>query len=152
MVVATINKPMHYPMQSWRYRVNSGRSSVLSVHFLDDLIVAAVVIASHADSPTLDSDVLFLVLLSHCSNDDLALRKDFYSNRRARGSRGGEGSKVKLTPAEVLVLCWERGLLRSQQWPDAKSRRKAMASGSGGAAAVVDEPIPEAAATAMLSR
>lgn len=114
--------------------------------------VATVAVAWHVDSPIFDPDVLLLVLFSCCSNDDLALRKEFYSNRRARGSRQGWGSKAKLTAAEVLVLCWERGLLRSQQWPDAQSRRRAIGGSAGGAATAVDEPIPEAEAKAMLRR
>lgn len=87
------------------------------------------------------------------SNDDLALRKEFYSRRRPRSSEGkGEGSQTKLTPAEVLVLCWERGLLRSQHWPDAELRRKATGGSGDGAASAVDETIPEEQARAMLSR
>ena len=88
------------------------------------------------------------------SNDDLALRKEFYSRRRPRNSgQKGEGSMTKLTPAEVLVLCWERGLLRSQHWPGFKLRREAEnGSADGAAATTVDETIPEEQARAMLSR
>lgn len=87
------------------------------------------------------------------SNDDLALRKEFYSRRRPPGFRQeGEDSKSKLTPAEVLVLCWERGLLRSQHWPDAQLRRKAVVGGAGAPVTAVDDTIPEEQAKAMLCR
>lgn len=87
------------------------------------------------------------------SNDDLALRREFYSPRRTRSSgQQDEGSRTKLTAAEVLVLCWERGLLRSRHWPDAQLRRKSIGGSAEGAASAVDETIPEAEAKAMLCR
>lgn len=87
------------------------------------------------------------------SNDDLALRKEFYSRRRSRISgQKEEGSKTQLTPAEVLVLCWERGLLRSQHRPDFQLRRKSLGGSDDGGATAVDETIPEEQAKAMLCR
>lgn len=148
--VATIRK-CTYQVPIWRGRVTRGRVG-LSMDLLERPGGRCVAVASHVDFPMFDSVSLLLVLLSRRSNDDLALRKEFYSSRRLRDFGRGEGSKAKLTAAEVLVLCWERGLLRSQQWPDAQSRRKATSGSAGGAAAAVDEPIPEAAAKAMLRR
>ncbi|CAB1103340.1 unnamed protein product [Ectocarpus sp. CCAP 1310/34] len=84
------------------------------------------------------------------SNDDLALRKQFYDEAKARISGQEEGSKLNLTAPEVLLLCWERGLLRSQHWPDAHLRWAADGATSGSAGTAVDEPIPEAEAKAML--
>ncbi|CAM9679305.1 unnamed protein product [Ectocarpus fasciculatus] len=84
------------------------------------------------------------------SNDDLALRKQIYEEAKARLSGQEEGSKLNLTAPEVLLLCWERGLLRSQHWPDAHLRWAADGSSSGSAGTAVDEPIPEAEAKAML--
>lgn len=64
----------------------------------------------------------------------------------------GGGSKTKLTAAEVLVLCWERGLLRTQHWPDAPLRRKSIGGSAEGSATAVDDTIPEAEAKVMLNR
>ncbi|CAM9951857.1 unnamed protein product, partial [Hapterophycus canaliculatus] len=90
------------------------------------------------------------------SNDDMALRKQFFSDASENETKQEEGPGLKLTGTEVLMLCWERGLLRSQHWPDAHLRWKEKGGGrAGGIAAAVadaDKPIPEAEAQAMLSR
>lgn len=90
------------------------------------------------------------------SNDDLALRNQLFSDSSEQKSEQEEGPKLKLAAAEVLSLCWERGLLRSQHWPDARLRwKEAGGSGSGSGAAKLagaDKPIPDAEALAMLSR
>ena len=62
------------------------------------------------------------------SDDDVALRRllsDGSTLELAAGGVDGDegnmciliGKEVKLPPAEVAVLCWERGLLRSQHLP-----------------------------------
>lgn len=92
------------------------------------------------------------------SNDDLTLRKQFFSetSELESGSEEQEKPTIKLTATEVLMLCWERGLLRSQHWPNAHLRWKEANGGKGGgvaaAVASIDKPIPEAEAQAMLSR
>lgn len=97
---------------------------------------------------------MFLPLIAVAgSNDDLALRKEFYSRRRSILQNDSGGSKkAKLTAMEVLVLCWERGLLRSQHWPEAQLRRKALGDRAGSAPTAVDESIPDAVAKTMLHR
>lgn len=57
----------------------------------------------------------------------------------ADGMDGGLG--LKLSSAEVAVLCWERGLLRSQHWADGDMRWT-----------VLGEEISNAEADAMLER
>lgn len=95
-------------------------------------------------------------IVSCRSNDDLALRKQFFSDASERESEEDKGPKIKLTATEVLMLCWERGLLRTQHWPDAHLRWKEAGGGRAGgvaaAVASVEKPIPEAEAQAMLSR
>lgn len=91
------------------------------------------------------------------SNDDLALRQllcrngvlqlengDKDSETRAAGIikfRGQAVARLKLSPAEIAVLCWERGLLRSQHWSRGTLRRSA-----------VDHEVPAAEVQAMLKR
>lgn len=70
--------------------------------------------------------VTLLLVSVHGSNDDLSLRKLMLLNNGqggggVRGDCGADGAEdlggeldLKLSPAEVAVLCWERGLLRSQ--------------------------------------
>lgn len=53
---------------------------------------------------------------------------------------GGE-LDLKLSPAEVAVLCWERGLLRSQHWKGGDMRW-----------AMTGQEISEQEADAMLKR
>lgn len=72
--------------------------------------------------------VAFLLVSARASNDDLSLRKIMLPNNGQDGGGvgvgcGADGTKdlggeldLKLSPAEVAVLCWERGLLRSQHW------------------------------------
>lgn len=76
--------------------------------------------------------VTLLLVSVHDSNDDLSLRKLMLPNNGQGGGVvvgdcGADGADdvdgaedlggeldLKLSPAEVAVLCWERGLLRSQ--------------------------------------
>ena len=73
--------------------------------------------------------VTLLLVSVRGSNDDLSLRRLMgRNNGQGGGAVGGDGADgadgagylgeldLKLSPAEVAVLCWERGLLRSQHW------------------------------------